>query len=103
MMSSHIASAIGHPNIALIKYWGNRDHNLRLPSNGSLSMTLGDLETVTQVTFDPSMTEDRLYLNENAISGPSLDRVSLHLDVIRTMAKLSFKAEIISHSSFPVG
>ncbi len=28
-------AALAHPNIALIKYWGNRDNTLRLPANGS--------------------------------------------------------------------
>ncbi len=48
-MSSSQPKAIASPNIALIKYWGNRNHQLRIPSNGSLSMTLGGLETETRV------------------------------------------------------
>jgi len=34
------ATALANPNIALIKYWGNRDNDLRLPSTGSISMNL---------------------------------------------------------------
>ena len=34
------AAALAHPNIAFIKYWGNRDDALRLPANGSVSMNL---------------------------------------------------------------
>jgi diphosphomevalonate decarboxylase len=33
-------TARAHPNIALIKYWGNRDEALRLPANGSISFNL---------------------------------------------------------------
>jgi diphosphomevalonate decarboxylase len=33
-MPDPTATAQAHPNIAFIKYWGNRDHQLRLPSNG---------------------------------------------------------------------
>jgi len=33
-------TARSHPNIALIKYWGNRNEELRLPAADSLSMTL---------------------------------------------------------------
>ena len=45
------AAALAHPNIAFIKYWGNRDNALRLPANGSVSMNLGALATKTTVTF----------------------------------------------------
>ncbi len=44
--------AISSPNIALIKYWGNRDNALRLPAADSLSMVL-DTPTV-EATIEPS-------------------------------------------------
>jgi mevalonate pyrophosphate decarboxylase len=34
------ATALAHPNIAFIKYRGNRDNALRLPSNGSISIDI---------------------------------------------------------------
>jgi len=102
-MSSFSATAIAHPNIALIKYWGNRDHAIRLPSNGSISMTLGDLNTQTTVTFKSSLGSDELTLNGAPTSGSGLSRVSDHLDVIRTLADLSFKAQVVSNSNFPMG
>jgi diphosphomevalonate decarboxylase len=45
------STAIANPNIAFIKYWGNRDDDLRLPVNGSFSMNLDGLATKTQVIF----------------------------------------------------
>jgi diphosphomevalonate decarboxylase len=45
------ATALANPNIALIKYWGNRDNNFRLPTNGNISMNLDGLFTRTTVTF----------------------------------------------------
>ncbi|OGO28562.1 MAG: hypothetical protein A2Z16_07485 [Chloroflexi bacterium RBG_16_54_18] len=33
------------PNMVFIKYWGNRDQRLRIPSNGSFSMNLEGLLT----------------------------------------------------------
>lgn len=56
------ASALAHPNIAFIKYWGNKDQDLRIPANSSLSMNLKELETRTRVSFDPSLAGDRLIL-----------------------------------------
>ena len=102
-MTTLSASAMAHPNIALIKYWGNRDHELRLPSNGSISMTLGNLETQTSVLFDPSFDLDEFILNGSPISDSGLSRVSAHLDVIRKIANLSNKAKVTSDSNFPVG
>ena len=40
-----MVTASSSPNIALIKYWGNRDESLRLPAADSLSMVL-DAPTV---------------------------------------------------------
>lgn len=57
------ASAAAHPNIAFIKYWGNKDQKLRIPAHGSLSMNLKELETRTSVSFDPSLAGDQLILN----------------------------------------
>jgi len=102
-MSNQIASAIAHPNIALIKYWGNKDHELRIPANGSISMTLDKLETRTTVSFNSSLIEDTLTLNQVSQNGPSLKRVCTVLDIIRKIADISSKAEVISESNFPLG
>ncbi|MFW6284964.1 MAG: diphosphomevalonate decarboxylase [Bacillota bacterium] len=40
-------TAIAHPNIALIKYWGKRDEAEALPHNDSLSITWEGLHTIT--------------------------------------------------------
>jgi mevalonate pyrophosphate decarboxylase len=53
---SQKATAQALPNIALIKYWGNRDHALRIPANSSLSMNLAGLTTT--ISFDDSLEED---------------------------------------------
>src|SRR5258706_6613889 len=43
------ATAVANANIAMIKYWGNRDDKLRLPANPSLSIKLAGLETETTI------------------------------------------------------
>ena len=67
------ATALAHPNIAFIKYWGNQDNILRLPSNASLSMNLGALHTTTTVSFDDTLTGDMLTINNEATAGAALD------------------------------
>ncbi|MBI3172522.1 MAG: diphosphomevalonate decarboxylase [Chloroflexi bacterium] len=96
-------SALAHPNIAFIKYWGNRDNTLRLPSNGSISMNLDGLFTRTTVTFSPSAQTDSLLLNNRPVTGPGLDRVSYILDIVRGMADLPDRAEVVSENNFPAG
>ena len=67
-MTFSTATAIAHPNIAFIKYWGNRDNELRIPSNGSISMNLEGLSTRTTVSFQPSLPFDELIINGQEIS-----------------------------------
>jgi diphosphomevalonate decarboxylase len=102
-MNSHTATAISHPNIAFIKYWGNRDNALRLPSNGSISMNLEGLFTRTTVSFQPSLPFDELIINGHAVTGKGLERVSYILDLVRGMAGFDMKAEIMSENNFPAG
>lgn len=71
------AKAVAHPNIALIKYWGNWDESLRLPVNGSISMNLAGLETRTSVAFTDVHQEDLLTLNGNPGTPAALRHVPL--------------------------
>lgn len=97
------ATAISHPNIAFIKYWGNRDESLRLPANGSISMNLSGLETRTTVAFDASIPQDTLTLNGHTSTGPALTRVSAMLDRVRALAGSSSRAAVESNNNFPMG
>lgn len=102
-MSPSKITAIAHPNIAFIKYWGNRDDALRLPANGSLSMNLDGLSTTTSVEFNPDLVKDSLVINGNEIAGPALNRVQAFLDVIRERANSFLHAQVISQNNFPTG
>ena len=97
------ATALAHPNIAFIKYWGNRNDQLRLPLTGSLSMALDGLDTVTRVRFDPDLTADRFILNGTEQSGAALDRVASFLDHVRRLAGLNRFAQVESTSNYPSG
>jgi diphosphomevalonate decarboxylase len=102
-MIKQTASAEATPNIALIKYWGNRDQALRLPVNGSISMNLEGLITRTSVTFDPDLLTDVFSLNNQTQSGSSLSRVTRFLDLIRDMSGRSEYSSVVSHCNFPIG
>ena len=97
------ATAQANPNIAFIKYWGNRDNTLRLPSNGSISMNLDGLYTRTTVSFQPSLPYDELIINGHEVMGQGLDRIAYILDIIRGMANIHARAEVMSENNFPSG
>lgn len=101
-MTMH-ATALAHPNIAFIKYWGLADKARRIPTNGSISMNIGCLATKTSVQFDPQLKADTLILNGDPITGQSLERVQQFMDRIRVMANQSIYAQISSENNFPVG
>lgn len=102
-MSIRTATTTAHPNIAFIKYWGNRDNTLRVPSNGSISMNLAGLYSHTQVTFDPTSQNDRLLLDGIEITGVALARTSALLDRVRQLADIHACARVESYNNFPTG
>jgi diphosphomevalonate decarboxylase len=90
-------------NIAFIKYWGNRDHDLRLPDNGSLSMNLNGIHTETSVRWDDALSSDIVTVNgQSALSG-ALQRVQNHLNHIRLRLNLQTYAYVDSANNFPMG
>ncbi len=97
------ATALANPNIAFIKYWGNRDHALRIPVNGSISMNLDGLHSRTTVTFDPALTSDALILNGVAVDGEGLARVIAMLTRVRRKAGIETFAAVTSENNFPTG
>ncbi|HNB51201.1 MAG TPA: diphosphomevalonate decarboxylase [Anaerolineales bacterium] len=101
--TSHSATAIANPNLAFIKYWGNRDNLLRIPANGSISMNLAGLETKTHVRFDASLPADALTLNGKPATDVALARAKKMLDRVREMAGISAPADVMSENNFPTG
>jgi diphosphomevalonate decarboxylase len=97
------ATAISCANIAFIKYWGRKDHTLRLPLNSSISMNLDRTTTTTTVLFDPALEADQVMIEDGETSDKAAQRVSEHLDRIRTLAGISTRAQVVSRNSFPMG
>lgn len=80
MSSIRASRAIAHSNIALVKYWGKRegaDPELNLPAVGSLSMTLGELRSVTELR---GATEDSFMLDGQRVTGKPASKVFEQLD-----------------------
>lgn len=97
------ATAIAPSNIAFTKYWGRKDEVLRLPMNGSTSMTLSNLLTTTTVEFSPDYLRDEVTINGEGIEAGDSDRVILHLDRIRELAGIDLRARVVSNNNFPAG
>ncbi len=89
-------------DIALIKYWGKKDEILRLPENGSISMILSGLDTVTTVEFDEKLTQDEVIIQGESEEGEA-GRVAKHLDRIRKLAGKEVFAKVVSNNTFPKG
>ncbi len=104
MIMNQKATARAQANIAFIKYWGNRNEDLRLPANSSLSMNLDGLFTETTVMWDDAQKADSLILNNQHQVGQALKRVAKHLNNLRKYVHgLPKFATVISSNNFPMG
>jgi diphosphomevalonate decarboxylase len=89
-------------DIALVKYWGKKDEILRLPENGSISMILSGLDTVTTVEFDEKLKQDEVIIQGESEEGEA-GRVVKHLERIRDLAGQKTFAKVVSQNTFPKG
>src|SRR6266536_2442550 len=100
------ATAIAPANIAFIKYWGMQDVARTLPYNSSISMNLDACLTTTTVTFDPALAQDEVILKlygmeAQRAGGQPLERVVTHLDRLRALAGVDWRARVESTNNFP--
>ncbi len=96
------ATAVAHPNIALVKYWGKADASLALPATGSVSMGLDVFPTTTSVTVGDT-ADDTLTLNGSVSTDGALVRVTQFLDLVRELAGSSARASVVSENTVPTG
>jgi len=66
-------------------------------------MNLDGLFTRTTVSFQSALSSDALIINGYNVTGKGLDRVSYILDIIRGMANIHDRAEVITENNFPSG
>ncbi|MFF0206049.1 diphosphomevalonate decarboxylase [Streptomyces sp. NPDC005017] len=97
------ATAVAHPNIALIKYWGKRDERLFLPRTPSLSLTLDIFPTTTRVELAPGAGQDEVTFNGVPATGEALRRISAFLDLVRERAGSGERAVVDTRNTVPTG
>ena len=89
-------------DVALVKYWGKKNEILRLPENGSISIKLDGLDTITTVEWDENLKQDQITIQGESEDG-EVSRVIKHLDKIRTVAGKNMFAKMVSKNTFPKG
>jgi diphosphomevalonate decarboxylase len=91
-----VTTAIAHPNIALIKYWGKVPGSDNVPASPSLSITLDTLMTKTTVV---TATVDSLVFNGEASTDAKIDRFLLALRAEHEIPPLLIETS----NNFPTG
>lgn len=92
------ATAIAHPNIALVKYWGKRDLRLNLPAVSSLSLTLDGFSTRTTVRW--GATSDRVRVSGADPGDAFTGKVLRFLDLCDPARP---PCEVETENNFPTG
>ena len=95
------ARATAHANIALAKYWGKSDIARNLPAVPSISLTLEELVTETEVCFEPRRKHDRLLLDGRRATAAETRRAAALLDRVRAAAGIEHRATVTSTNHFP--
>lgn len=91
-------------NIAFIKYWGVADAAINLPLNSSVSMTLADAHTTTTLEWDEAgtLSADEITLDCVTLGEKPAARLVRHLDRLRDLAGVSWRARVMSVNNFPM-
>lgn len=95
-------TARAHTNIALVKYWGKADTDLIIPQTSSISLTLDQFYTDTQVQFNPALTADQVTVNQTVLSPDASRKVRHVLDLVRHQAGLTTFARVSSQNHVPM-
>ena len=91
-------SARANSNLALVKYWGKYDSNIKTPMNDNLAMVLDALHTTTTVEFG-DYNQDKIILNGEDASDDK--KILGHIDRIRERAGIDKNAKVVSENNFP--
>ncbi|HEM6115856.1 diphosphomevalonate decarboxylase [Streptococcus pluranimalium] len=73
-----------YANIAIIKYWGKADAEKMIPSTSSISLTLDNMFTETQLSPLPEAKSDEFYIGDVKQEADELNKMSQVLNLFRT-------------------
>jgi diphosphomevalonate decarboxylase len=85
----------------LAKYWGKSDLARNLPAVPSISLTLQELVTETEVCFEPGRKRDQLMLDGRRATAAETRRTAELLDRVRSAAGFVHRATVTSTNHFP--
>ncbi len=103
-------TATSTPNIAFIKYWGNRNNDLRLPAADSLSMTLDmpsveitvdHADALSVQSFQPDGSEKQLKEKDIARFQQHLDLTKLYVSEIGGESAIPSSVSVVLRSHIP--
>ena len=93
------ATAIAHPNFALIKYWGKSNVNGNIPAMSSLAITLDSMISETTVSFPDDLKKDTWILN--GLEQSSLGQIQLPCNYLKKISPIDQPCLIESKNNFP--
>lgn len=88
-------------NIAVVKYFGKANASLNIPANPSLAITLSKLGTKTSTCFHEALQKDVIIIDGKEAEGPTYERISRFLDLLRQKAGLRIFARVESANNIP--
>jgi len=103
------STVISPANIAFIKYWGQKDKELFLPYNNSISMNLSNCTAKTTVEFQDNLEEDIIEIKffeqdykklENE-KGEKQELIFNQIERVRKLANINKKVYIKTENTFP--
>ncbi|MFT6396279.1 MAG: diphosphomevalonate decarboxylase [Bradymonadia bacterium] len=92
-------TAVAHPNIALVKYWGKRERTLNLPAAGSFSLTLGPVRSTTSVEWGQAADSFTLDGEDQGVA--ELQKLTTFLDLVRDLKGGLGGGRVVSSNDFP--
>ena len=94
-----VAAARAYPMQGVLKYHGMSDWDWRIAFLPSISVCNDAGYSLTLVEFDPELDQDVVTIGGERASGRVLERVQQSLDVVRQIAHIDSRAQVVSRNA----